>query len=121
MSPSPNPKTMPEVAAVASAGDAAVPHLPEDGMKRLKTLMTDLLAENVGIGEKEVEARLLSLLWHMRAYTEALVVKKQNYFSRMLNIKRSVGATNSNGVIDTQPCTRTVGAEGARCESAFEE
>ena len=54
MSPSPNPKTMPEVAAVAPAGDAAVPHLPEDGMKRLKTLMTDLLAEaeNVGFGEK---------------------------------------------------------------------
>ena len=34
-------------------------------------------AENVGIGEKEVEARLLLLLREMRAYMEALAAKKQ--------------------------------------------
>ena len=36
---------MPEAAAVAQAGDAAVPGLPEEVMKRLDTLMTDMLAE----------------------------------------------------------------------------
>ena len=43
--PSPNPNPMPEAAAVAPAIDAAVPNSPEEGMKSLNAVMTDMLAE----------------------------------------------------------------------------
>ena len=71
---------MPEAAAVAPAADAAaVPDSPEEGMKSLNALMTDMLAEaeKGGTDEKKVEARLLSQLRDMRAYREALAAKKQ--------------------------------------------
>ena len=69
---------MPE-ATVAPATDAAAPDLPEEGMKSLNALMTEMLAEaeKVGVDEKKVEARLLSLLKDMRAYKEALAAKKK--------------------------------------------
>ena len=79
MSAPPSPKSMPEAAAVAPAADAAVPNSPEEGMKSLNALMTDMLAEaeKGGVGEKKVEERLFSLLRDMRAYREALAAKKQ--------------------------------------------
>ena len=81
MSAPPSPKSMPDAAAVSPAADAAaVPaDSPEEGMKSLNALMTDMLAEaeNGGADEKKVEARLLSQLRDMRAYREALAAKKQ--------------------------------------------
>ena len=79
MSASPSPNPMPEAAAGAPAADAAVPNSPEEGMKNLNAIMTDMLAEaEKGAAiEKEANARLLSLLKEMRAYKEALAAKKQ--------------------------------------------
>ena len=45
MSDCPSPNPMPEAAAVAPAADAAVPNSPEEGMKSLNGIMTDMLAE----------------------------------------------------------------------------
>ena len=79
MSAFPNPNPMPEAAAVAPAADAVVPNSPEEGMKSLNGITTDMLAEaEKGADiEKEANARLLSLLKEMRAYKEALAAKKQ--------------------------------------------
>ena len=66
---------MPEAAADA----AAVPDSPEEAMKSLNALMTDMFAEaeKGAADEKTVEARLISQLRDMRAYKEALAAKKQ--------------------------------------------
>ena len=75
MSASPSPNPMPEAAADA----AAVPDSPEEAMKSLNALMTDMFAEaeKGAADEKTVEARLISQLRDMRAYKEALAAKKQ--------------------------------------------
>ena len=79
LNPIPNPDLLFLSAAADSQADSAVPDSPEEGMKSLNALMTDMLAEaeKGGTDEKKVEARLLSQLRDMRAYREALAAKKQ--------------------------------------------
>lgn len=91
MSSPPRPILKPDAAAAAVVDDAALAS-PEEGMKNLNALMADMLAEaeRGAVGEKKVEARLLSLLRDMRAYREALAAKKQDYLARLSHIRRSL-------------------------------